>query len=90
MFFSHGQTYDTMKIERALMDGSGRQTLVQSKQMVRPQSLTLDYANRHIYWVDGYLDRLERINYDGTKRVLIFKKALVCGYSQYRLILTNV
>ena len=73
MFFTtHG---DMPKVERAGLSGrsESRKILVQSKQIVRPQALTLDYINEHIYWADAYMDRIERINYDGSNRQIILK-----------------
>ena len=77
MFFS--TLAETPKLERATLDGSDRQVLlhVLSQQMVRPQGLSLDLANQHLYWTDSYLDRIERINYDGTNRVLILRRVWV-------------
>ena len=71
MFFT--SLGETPKIESATLKGTERAVLVHSRQIVRPQSLTLDLANKHLYWMDSYLDRIERINYDGTNRKLIIK-----------------
>ena len=77
MFFS--TLAETPKLERATLDGGDRQVLlhVLSQQMVRPQGLSLDLANQHLYWTDSYLDRIERINYNGTNRVLILRRVWV-------------
>ena len=77
---------ETPKLERALLDGSNRMALVQNKQVVRPQVITLDFVNEHIYWADSYLDKIERINYDGTGRVIdVIKKSWVssCEHSLF-------
>ena len=60
------------KIERSGMDGQGRHELV-STDIVWPNGLTLDYPLQTVYWVDASLDRLERINMDGTKRTVRVK-----------------
>ena len=57
-------------IERASMDGRGRQILHNS-QLVRPFGLTLDYQNQVLYWIDASLDKIESSNVDGTNRTLI-------------------
>ena len=57
------------KIERCGMDGQSRQALV-STEIVWPNGLTLDYPLQTVYWVDASLDRLERINMDGTNRMV--------------------
>ena len=75
---------ESPRIVRSLLDGSKVVALVKEQRIVRPQALTLDYVNKHVYWADNYLDRLERINYDGTGRKLIRKKlwVSVSYYSQ--------
>ena len=74
MFFS--TLAETPKLERATLDGRDRKVLlnVQSTRMVRPKGLSVDLANQHLYWTDSYLDRIERINYDGTNRILILRR----------------
>lgn len=33
----------------------------------------MDYAVQHVYWVDTYLDFIERIDYDGKNRKTVRK-----------------
>ena len=40
-------------------DGSERKVVVDSK-IVYPYGVAVDYPNRHIFWVDTYLDYIER------------------------------
>lgn len=54
-------------LERALLDGTNRTVLVDRK-IVYPYDIAIDFPLQHIYWVDSYLDFVERINYDGTNR----------------------
>ena len=75
IFFSN--RLNIPKIERARLDGSNRQVLISSRQIVVPEALTLDYANEHVYWADAYLDRVVRFNYDGSNRKVILKKTWV-------------
>lgn len=46
--------------------------------MVRPQALAVDYVNKQLYWADSYLDKIERINYDMSGRLInVVKSTLV-------------
>ncbi|XP_074640041.1 low-density lipoprotein receptor-related protein 8-like [Tubulanus polymorphus] len=63
------------RIDQALLDGSGRRTIVKLN-IVRPNGLTLDYANRYIYWLDTYGNHISRIDYHARRRVEI-----TSGYS---------
>jgi len=69
MFFTQwGKTVSLL--EKARLDGTNRTALVKRK-IVYPYGVTVDYPNEHVYWVDTYLDYIERINYDGTNRMTI-------------------
>lgn len=63
-------------LERALLDGTNRTTLVHQK-IVYPYDIAVDFPLQHIYWVDSYLDFVERINYDGTNRRTVKRGAPV-------------
>ena len=67
-FTTHG---DSPSIQSTSLVGSDKMFLVNSKQIVRPLGLTVDCVNGHVYWSDSYLDRIERIDYDGSNRQLI-------------------
>ena len=86
MFFTNWGTVDP-KLERALMDGSRRTTLVESK-IVYPSGITLDYANKQVYWVDGYLNHIDRIDYDGGNRRTIIQIKSVSIYLKLYLLYT--
>ncbi|KAF6197572.1 hypothetical protein GE061_008536 [Apolygus lucorum] len=58
MFFTKWGTVRPM-LERAQLDGTDR--------------ITVDYAVQHVYWVDTYLDFIERIDYDGKNRKTVRK-----------------
>ncbi|XP_055692338.1 low-density lipoprotein receptor-related protein 1 [Lutzomyia longipalpis] len=60
-------------LERCLLDGSNRTQLV-SHKIVYPNGVTLDLANKHVYWVDTYMDFIERVTYTGEKRWSIKKQ----------------
>lgn len=59
------------KIERAWMNGDKRQVFVDS-ELQWPNGLTVDYLTRKLYWCDAYLDKIERIHLDGSKREVWF------------------
>lgn len=71
MFFTKWGQFPAM-VERAQLSGLDRQPLVDHK-IVYPYGLTVDIPSEHVYWVDTYLDFVERINYDGTSRRTIQK-----------------
>nr|XP_008195317.2 PREDICTED: LOW QUALITY PROTEIN: prolow-density lipoprotein receptor-related protein 1 [Tribolium castaneum] len=59
-------------VERCKMDGSERKAVVNHK-IVYPYGVTVDYPTQHIYWVDTYLDFVERVDYDGKDRKTIMR-----------------
>ncbi|KAL5005791.1 hypothetical protein ScPMuIL_016949 [Solemya velum] len=68
-------------IQRAGMDGEDKWLIV-LRNIRRPRGLTIDYANKHIYWsdvVNGGV--LERVNYDGQYRTLIMRSGMVNSIS---------
>lgn len=71
MFFTKWGQFPAM-VERAKLNGLDRQSLVDHK-IVYPYGLTVDIPSEHVYWVDTYLDFVERINYDGSNRRTIQK-----------------
>ncbi|KRX38253.1 Prolow-density lipoprotein receptor-related protein 1 [Trichinella murrelli] len=63
-------------IERANMDGTGRRPLVRGDHQLHwPNGLTLDYTHHWLYWCDAFLDRIERIRFDGSDRQLVLTDA---------------
>ena len=68
--------HNSPRIEGAALDGAGRRVVVGDK-IVYPVGLTLDLANEHIYWIDTYLDVIERAGYDGQRRRTVKKGRLV-------------
>lgn len=60
------------KIERAGMDGSHRETLIQ-ESVIWPNGLTLDLVMEKLYWVDAKMNTVGSSNLDGTEaRVVLF------------------
>ncbi|KAJ8870464.1 hypothetical protein PR048_029486 [Dryococelus australis] len=71
MFFTKWGASMAM-LERSLLDGTNRTVLVNQK-IVYPYGVTVDFPTQHLYWVDTYLDCIERVNYDGSNRRTIIK-----------------
>lgn len=55
------------KIEQAWMDGTNRKPLIDSN-LQWPNGLSIDYAEKKLYWCDAFLDKIERAGLDGSKR----------------------
>lgn len=62
MFFT-----DTDNIDRALMDGSQRRTIV-STYIYKASGLTVDYVNKRVIWCDSQLDQIVTVDYNGNNR----------------------
>lgn len=59
-------------IERAYFSGYGREPII-TKDIRMPNALALDHKAHKLYWGDARLDKIERCEYDGTKRVVLAK-----------------
>ena len=55
------------KIEKSTLDGNHRVVLVNTS-IQWPNSITLDYVTKRLYWTDAYFDRIESIRVDGSDR----------------------
>lgn len=71
------------KIERAGLDGSDRQPLITKPHVHWPNGITVDYANKKLYWCDGYLNKIKMSNLDGSgiETVLYSSEVLRLPYS---------
>ncbi|KAK9511107.1 hypothetical protein O3M35_005737 [Rhynocoris fuscipes] len=76
MFFTEWGNNAIPRLDRALMDGTERVPLVDHK-IVYPLGVTLDFPKQHVYWVDSYMDCVERVDYNGNNRKTIHKGFLV-------------
>lgn len=54
-------------IERSTMDGRNKTAFI-SSDLHWPSGLTIDFLTSKLYWCDSFLDKVERINLDGTDR----------------------
>lgn len=71
MFFTKwGQS--APMLERCNMDGTDRQVIV-SHKIVYPYGVVVDYPVKQVYWVDTYMDYIERVDYNGENRKNIMK-----------------
>uniref|UniRef100_A0A336MF06 CSON015005 protein n=1 Tax=Culicoides sonorensis TaxID=179676 RepID=A0A336MF06_CULSO len=68
-------------IERANLDGTNIKQIVNEK-IVYPHAVSVDLAMSHIYYIDSYLDNVERVNYDGSNRWSMKKKSQLLGIAQ--------
>lgn len=58
-------------IQRAFLTGYGVETIIR-KDIRMPNAITLDVEQNKLYWADARLDKIERANYDGSARVVLF------------------
>lgn len=58
------------RIEKVLMDGRNRQTIIQDK-LQEPISITVDLIKKRLFWIDRKYDHLETSDYFGLKRFII-------------------
>ncbi|XP_067677199.1 low-density lipoprotein receptor-related protein 4-like [Haliotis asinina] len=63
-------------IEKCGMDGTRRHSIV-TDNIHWPNGITIDYIDKRLYWVDGYLDSVASSDLDGNDvRVIIDKRRL--------------
>ncbi|KAK3871613.1 hypothetical protein Pcinc_023266 [Petrolisthes cinctipes] len=54
------------KIERSGLDGSDRMAMVSSPVVHWPNSITVDYASKKLYWCDGFYNKIMKSELDGS------------------------
>ena len=57
-------------IERATLDGRNRTVLV-NELILWTNGLSVDPVQQKIYWCDAYLDRIERMDFNGEHREVL-------------------
>ena len=72
----HSQYQSQHLLTSCSQDGSERKVVVSSK-IVYPYGVAVDHPNRHIFWVDTYLDYIERADFDGGDRRTVLRGAPV-------------
>ncbi|XP_030747153.1 prolow-density lipoprotein receptor-related protein 1 [Sitophilus oryzae] len=75
MFFTKWGTSPPM-LERCNLDGTGRKPIVDVK-IVYPYGVAVDYPTKYVFWVDTYLDYVEKVDYDGKNRKTMARGANV-------------
>ncbi len=58
------------KIQRAWLSGFGLESIVENNIRM-PNALTIDSNARKLYWADARLDKIERVDIDTRKRVIL-------------------
>lgn len=63
------------RIERCSLAGEHRKTIIQVDKTVGgwPNGLTLDYAQKRIYFIDAHSDSIHTTDYDGNKHHLVIR-----------------
>lgn len=61
---------DAASIQRAYITGYGVESII-TTDIRMPNAIALDYSSHKLYWADARLDKIERVNYDGTHRVVL-------------------
>jgi low density lipoprotein receptor-related protein 5/6 len=70
------------KIERAGMNGDpSTRIVIVSEEIFWPNGLTIDYDAQLIYWVDGRLNFLDVMDFDGRNRRNIVKSGISYPYA---------
>ena len=66
------------KIERAYMDGSKRETLV-NNSLIWPNGLVIDHNYNKLYWADAYEDTIDVLDFNTGKRDVVYnQKIFLC------------
>lgn len=68
------------KIERASMDGTGRESL-HNTSLTWPNDVAIDYDTQTLYWVDAKLKKIESSFVDGTGRRLLSEAFIFAPFS---------
>lgn len=61
---------EAASIQRAYITGYGLENII-TTDIRMPNGITLDYENHKLYWADARLDKIERVDYDGSHRVVL-------------------
>lgn len=63
-------------IQTAMYDGRKAESII-TDNIRTPNGLAIDYKAQKLYWSDARLDKIERINYDGSERVVSTASGLI-------------
>lgn len=56
-------------IQRAYMNGFQKESLI-TTDIRMPNAITLDHYSQKLYWSDARFDKIERCEFDGSRRVV--------------------
>lgn len=58
------------------MDGDpNSRKIIVSENIIWPNGLTIDYKTRTVYWIDGKLRFIKRMDYDGKNEETVLDKS---------------
>uniref|UniRef100_A0A1B6BXD2 EGF-like domain-containing protein n=1 Tax=Clastoptera arizonana TaxID=38151 RepID=A0A1B6BXD2_9HEMI len=70
------------KIERAGMNGDpATRKVIISDHIFWPNGLTIDFDLKRIYWLDGRLNFIEMMDYDGRNRKTVMEKNIIYPFA---------
>ena len=85
MFFSDNG--DIPKIERALLDGSGRIEFTEIDGLISPESLEVDIFDKRLYIADTVAEKIISVDYNGknSRSVRRIANSILTDIAVYRV-----
>lgn len=59
-------------VQRAFASGYQMEAII-TTDIIMPNAIVLDHPAHKLYWADARIDKIERCEYDGSKRVVCWK-----------------
>ncbi|KAG5877087.1 hypothetical protein JTB14_015462 [Gonioctena quinquepunctata] len=73
---------ESPKIERASMDGNPQtRKVIVSDNIFWPNGLTIDYKTKTVFWVDGHLKFISRMDYEGKHVEIVLDRGFDYPYA---------
>lgn len=69
-------------IQRAYKNGFHMESII-TTEIKMPNAITLDHYAQKLYWADARIDKIERCEFDGSKRVVSIVLTLSCPSSNW-------
>ena len=69
-----------VQIFRSKLDGSQAKLILNDTTKIYINKLTIDLDDKQIYWCDSKNQVIERMNYDGTNRTVVYKNSFFLKY----------
>lgn len=76
LLFFTSWDHDTAQVIKASMAGESFSVLA-SHKIITPNKMALDLPNEQVYWIDAYMNHIDRMDYNGKERVTIKRPAMV-------------